>query len=126
MTTRFGHAVTRWTVGSAVARHHLVLTRDLYCACDAQTRVGWLTAMQAMDLRDGIAEIEVPVVVMTGSRDLLTPPGRSRELARVIPGARLVSLQGYGHTLPLEAPDQIANEVAELAGTVASTTLVLT
>jgi non-heme chloroperoxidase len=110
-----GHALVRGTVGSAVSRNHLVLTRDLYCACAPEVRTGWLTAMQAMDLREGIARIGVPCTILIGSRDILTPPGRSAELARTIPGARLVRLDGYGHMLPLEAPDEVADVIAAAA-----------
>jgi non-heme chloroperoxidase len=115
MATRFGHVVARGVVGAAVSRHHLVLTRDLWCACDPEVRVGLLSAMQAMDLREGIARIGLPVTVVAGSRDTLTPSGRAAQLAATIPGARLRTLRDRGHMLPLEAPDELAEEIAALA-----------
>jgi non-heme chloroperoxidase len=110
-----GHALVRGTVGRAVAREHLVMTRDLFLACDPEVRVGWLSSMQAMDLREGIAEIGVPVTVVAGTRDLLTPRSRAKELAEVIPGANLVTLPDRGHMLPLEAPDELADLIAAAA-----------
>ena len=40
-----------------------------------------------------------------GAQDLITPPALSEELARRIPGARLVMLPGVGHGALWEAPE---------------------
>ena len=113
MRSPIGHALVRGSVGRAVRRNHLVVTRDLFVACAPEVRSGWLTAMQAMDLREGIAAIDVPTVVLVGTRDRLTPPERAGELADTIPGAKLVTLDDHGHMLPLEAPDHVAEVIAE-------------
>ena len=109
MASPLGHALLRGTVGHHVHRSHLVLTRDLLLGTTPQARSGFLTAMQAMDLRDGIASIGIPTTVLVGTRDTLTPPARASELVDAIPGAKLLTLDGYGHMLPLEAPDQVAD-----------------
>ena len=91
-----------------------MLTRDLLLGTTPAARSGFLTAMQAMDLRDGIASIGIPTTVMVGTRDTLTPPPRASELADTIPGAKLVTLDGYGHMLPLEAPDAVADALLSI------------
>ena len=106
-----GHALLRGAVGATVRRNDLVLTRDLFVACAPEVRSGWLSAMHAMDLRDGIARTEVPTTILIGSRDRVTPPDRADELARVIPGAELVTFEGAGHMLPLELPDEVAQAI---------------
>jgi non-heme chloroperoxidase len=116
-----GHAMVRGVVGRAVSRNHLVLTRDLWCACAPEVRHGWMTAMAAMDLRRGIARIGVPVTIVAGARDILTPPSRAAELAALIPGAQLRTLPERGHMLPLEAPDEVATEISALTASRAST-----
>jgi non-heme chloroperoxidase len=115
LRSRIGHALVRGSVGAAVHRDHLVLTRDLFVACPPASRSGWLSAMQAMDLRDGVAAIGIPTTVLVGTHDRLTPPERAAELASAIPGARLATLDGRGHMLPLEAPDEVADALAEAA-----------
>jgi non-heme chloroperoxidase len=115
MGRSLGHALVRGVVGRSVSRNHLVMTRDLFCACDPEARLGWLTAMQAMDLREGIARLDVPVTVVAGHRDILTPMSRARELAETIPGAQLVRLPDHGHMLPLEAPDEVAEAIVQAA-----------
>lgn len=68
-----------------------------------------------MDLSDAVTSIDLPVLVAVGSLDRLTPPGRSRQLARAQPDAYLVTVPETGHMLPIEAPDQVAFLLGELA-----------
>ena len=48
--------------------------------------------------------IRAPVLVLCGSEDKVTPPALSRELARLIPGARVELVEGAGHLGNLERP----------------------
>ena len=52
-----------------------------------------------------IESIEVPVMVLVGDEDPLTPPATSRELARRIPGARLTVIASAGHLSNIEQPE---------------------
>ena len=122
MRGRMGHALVRGSVGRAVHRSHLVLTRDLFVATAPEVRSGWLTAMLGMDLRRGIATIGVPATIMVGSRDQLTPAARAAELVSTIPNAHLVTIEDAGHMLPLEAPDEVATAIASLSGIAGGTT----
>jgi non-heme chloroperoxidase len=112
---RFGHAFLRSTIGANVCRDHLTTTRDLFLACPPETRAGWLSAMQTLDLRAGLEGLEVPATITVGTRDTLTPVQRARELARLLPHARFEVHEDLGHMLPLEAPDEVADLVAETA-----------
>lgn len=111
--TRFGHVLVRGTVGASVCRDHLVTIRDLFVACEPATRAGWLTAMQTLDLREGLADLDLPTAITVGTRDLLTPPSRTRELADLLPHARLEIHEGLGHMLPIEAPDEVTDLIAD-------------
>jgi len=114
MGGRAGHALVRGSVGANVRRSHLIVTRDLFLACPPEARAELLAEMQAMDLRDGLAGIGVPTTVMVGSRDRLTTPARAADLVAAIPEAQLVTLDGAGHQLPLEAPDEIVAQILAL------------
>ncbi|GAA4428361.1 hypothetical protein GCM10023169_29390 [Georgenia halophila] len=50
--------------------------------------------------RSRLSEISVPTLVMHGTADPLLPFGHGVALAREIPGARLVPLDGMGHQQP--------------------------
>jgi 3-oxoadipate enol-lactonase len=49
-------------------------------------------------------EIGVPTLVLCGTKDKVTPPALSQELARLIPGAKLELIEGAGHIGNLEKP----------------------
>ncbi len=115
LSRRLGHAAVRGTVGRTVCREHLTTTRDLFLACPPETREGWLSAMQRMDLRAGLRDLEVPAAITVGTRDVLTPVSRARDLARLLPHARLEVHDGLGHMLPIEAPDEVAGLILEIA-----------
>jgi 3-oxoadipate enol-lactonase len=53
---------------------------------------------------DQLSKIEVPVLILQGLEDQLTPPGGSVKMQRALPQARLVMVDGAGHNLPLEQP----------------------
>jgi pimeloyl-ACP methyl ester carboxylesterase len=58
--------------------------------------------------RDRLGAIAVPVLVIHGSADPLFPLGHGEALAREIPGARLVVLDGAGHILHPADHDAVA------------------
>ncbi len=57
-----------------------------------------------------------PVLVVTGDRDVVTPPANSRVLAAVIPGARLMLWPHAGHSFLFQEPSAVATEVAGFLG----------
>lgn len=108
MGSRWGHHLTRRTFGARPPRWAMEAMRDMYVSCPAPVRAAWVDALWTMDLRPGLPSIGVPTYVVSGSRDRVTPPRLSEALARDIPGARLVTIPGAGHQLPLEAPADVA------------------
>jgi pimeloyl-ACP methyl ester carboxylesterase len=106
-----GQRFVRGVFGLNPVDAHIDLTRTLFAATAPRVRAGFLTAMSTMNLLEGIATIAIPTTVMIGSRDRLTAPARSEQLVAAIPGARLVTLPGRGHMLPLEDPDAVSAEI---------------
>ena len=47
-----------------------------------------------------LARLDVPTLVLHGSRDRLVDPSGGRHTAEVIPGARYVEIEGMGHDYP--------------------------
>ncbi|MGE5226214.1 MAG: alpha/beta fold hydrolase [Planctomycetaceae bacterium] len=75
-------------------------------------------AMAEADLRDMLASIRVPVLLLYGEEDARSPRDVARELAEAIPGAALRFLPGAGHQANLETPDAFNEAVlAFLDGT---------
>ncbi|MET9603833.1 alpha/beta hydrolase [Streptomyces sp. NPDC006512] len=49
----------------------------------------------------------VPVTVIAGDRDMITPPGHSVAIKEALPAAELVVLENAGHLMMLEHPDTV-------------------
>jgi len=60
------------------------------------------------------AYAQVPVHVMAGTRDRLTPVRYARRIREGLPQARLTLFPDAGHMLPLERTDGVANRIAAL------------
>jgi len=53
-----------------------------------------------------MAEVDLPVLVLHGSRDTLIDPSGGRHTAEVIPGARYVEIDDMGHDYPPQVWDR--------------------
>ncbi|MGO9398567.1 MAG: alpha/beta fold hydrolase [Xanthobacteraceae bacterium] len=53
------------------------------------------------------AKVAVPSVVIQGSRDLMTPAKGGKAVAAAIPNCRLALIEGAGHMLMSERPDDV-------------------
>ena len=69
-------------------------------ACDALAR---------HDVRDRLAEIDVPVLAVAGRSDPVITPTTLRHIAAGVQSGRLVVLDGVAHLAPAEAPDRVAD-----------------
>ena len=53
------------------------------------------------------AQVRAPSLLVSGTKDQMTPLRSARTLAAAIAGARLVALEGAGHMLLAERPDEL-------------------
>jgi pimeloyl-ACP methyl ester carboxylesterase len=58
-----------------------------------------------------LRELTMPVLVITGAEDVVTPPANSRILARAIPGATLALVPGAGHSFLFQRPRAIGDRL---------------
>ena len=52
-----------------------------------------------------LKEINIPSLVITGSRDTTVSPSRQRHVAEAIPGAKQVLIEGAGHAVSVDQPE---------------------
>ena len=79
-----------------------------------ESMCGFFTDLMLHDRFDGLhALAEVPVHVLVGERDVLTPPPHARRLVEALPHARLTVVPGAGHMLPLERDEIVTAALAE-------------
>jgi len=75
-----------------------------------------LAVMAATDLRADVGEVAVPALVISGGRDLLTPPGAGRWLADNLPEARYVCIDGAAHAPFLSHPEAFFGAIEAFVG----------
>lgn len=70
-------------------------------------------AVYAVDLRAAARTLPHPTLVVAGELDERTPLPAVRELAELIPDARLIVVPGAGHLAHLDRPDVVAAEIGD-------------
>ena len=75
--------------------------------------LGDYLACDRFDVRDRLAGIRLPTLVVSGAEDRLTPLKYGRFLADTIPGARLVAIEAAGHFPQLEQPARVNAAIRE-------------
>jgi pimeloyl-ACP methyl ester carboxylesterase len=71
------------------------------------------TIRDRVDSRPVLPTIDVPVLVIVGAEDRLTPPADSEAMVAALPNARFSRIAGAGHLTPLEQPDVVAAELVD-------------
>ncbi|MCX4562569.1 3-oxoadipate enol-lactonase [Streptomyces phaeochromogenes] len=96
-------ADSRWfTPGFTVpelVEDHRTADPDAYAAC--------CDALAAFDIRERLAEIGAPTLLVAGREDPATPPAHLREIADAVPGAALVEIPGASHLAPAQCPEAV-------------------
>ena len=67
--------------------------------------------MARADHRAALSKLAMPVLVLCGKDDMVTPPQWSEELAALIPGAHLEWIANSGHMVPMEQPAALAEHL---------------
>jgi pimeloyl-ACP methyl ester carboxylesterase len=77
------------------------------------------TIRDRADSRPTLATIDVPVLVLVGEEDKLTPPADSEAMVVALPNARFSRIPNAGHLAPFEQPEAVAGAVREFLQEVA-------
>lgn len=110
-----GLLVARMGFGDSPHPSHVEATRQMLAACSRDTLRDMSRAMLSLDLTPGLGSIAIPTLVLVGSGDVLTPPRDARQIASLIPGAKLVEFPGAGHMLMYERADEVDEMVQVFA-----------
>ena len=65
-----------------------------------------MRSLALFDARRRLRQIKVPTLVLTGARDGTVSPALQKALAQKIPGARQVIVDGAGHAVSVDHPDE--------------------
>jgi 3-oxoadipate enol-lactonase len=75
--------------------------------------VGTCCALRDTDLTQAAASIEKPTLVLCGDQDIATPPELARQLANVVPRARLSLIPKAAHISCVEQPGVVASRITQ-------------
>lgn len=100
--------------------------------CDALVRARVQTMIEALPVETILADLEgmrerknrrvvlpqlaLPVLVVVGALDVITPPSDAEAMQKEIPGAQLAVIPDAGHLVPMEAPAAFAAELGRFWG----------
>lgn len=70
-----------------------------------------LARLDEHDAEAVLATIVVPLTIVTGDRDLMTPPGTAAHMHRAVPQSKLVVIEGGTHYTPVEYPAILGDEL---------------
>jgi pimeloyl-ACP methyl ester carboxylesterase len=98
--------------GKTTREKHPEKIEPMLAVMERTTPQGIAGALRGMavrpDRRGDLAKIKVPTLVLVGEEDVISPPAEAREIAGLLPSARLEVIPKGGHMAPYENP-QAAN-----------------
>lgn len=106
----------RWLLFGAGARKADVLaTAEQVGRCHPASMVGFRASLNEHERRVALAAMRnLPVTILAGGADRLTPPSHARAIADELPRARFVTYPQAGHMLPYERAAEVATHVRAL------------
>ena len=105
--------IERWFSAAFRQSAETLAWKTMLQRCDPAGYIGTCRALARADLRAGVTTLALPVLMLAGSQDLSTPPELMAETAALIPGARLVVIDGSGHISAIDAPDATARLIGD-------------
>ena len=87
------------------------VVREVTTMIERQPVYGMVVTLRALrdrpDSTPLLGQIRIPVLVVAGDDDQITPAAGMEEMARAIPGAQFTVIPGSGHLSPLEQPQAV-------------------
>ncbi len=87
------------------------VVREVTTMIERQPLYGMVVTLRALrdrpDSTPLLGQIRIPVLVVAGDDDQITPPAGMQAMARAIPGARFMLIPEAGHLSPLEQPEPV-------------------
>jgi 3-oxoadipate enol-lactonase len=87
--------------------------REAFLRTDPEVFRAACEQLAELDLRPELLRITVPVLVLVGEHDEATPPPMSRELAALLPDARLKIIPGCAHVPQLQSPEIFLDAIGD-------------
>lgn len=110
--------LTRLGFGADPPAAQVQFVEGLHLATPASTLTALLPSLARFDLSRSIGSTDVPVLILVGSHDHLTPPRHAWRTAGALPRAEVVELPRCGHMPMLERRREFGRLIEEFAAKV--------
>lgn len=112
-----GKRVLRYaTMGAGAAPEAVEACARIVHACPSRVRQDWGRVLASLQLDELVRELDVPVAVVAGAADRLTPPLHARAIADALSNCvGVTELAGVGHMGPVESPAAVTAVIRELS-----------
>jgi 3-oxoadipate enol-lactonase len=105
--------------GEETIRTQPAVVRELRAimeACPPKTIETALAAMRdRKDYTDLLPRLQIPVAIIVGEGDVITPPALAEKMAASVPGSFLRKIPAAGHMAPFEQPAAVADALRTFA-----------
>lgn len=92
------------------------LVRSTRSMMASTSTAGAISALKAManrgDASDVLRRLAVPLLLINGSEDVITPPAEAERMRALVPHADLTLIEGAGHLANLERPGETNEAIA--------------
>jgi pimeloyl-ACP methyl ester carboxylesterase len=106
--------VGRLAYGKQPSPRHIATSVRMYQAVASETLAAFID-LARFDAHSALGLIDVPVLVVGGTEDEITPLWLSVQIAQRVPGAELVVFEGCGHLAPFERYDELTAQLRKFA-----------
>lgn len=109
--------VRRFGLGPHADERDISMTEEMVLKNSSHVLLDFYPMFLSLNLYATLETIAVGnVIVVGGSKDLLTPIRHSRKLANTINGAKLVELDDTGHMVMFEEQEEVTRLIADMVG----------
>lgn len=86
----------------------------------AQDAIELMECLQGAHLDNQVSKLQLPTLLLHGTRDLIAPPANSERLASLIPDSTLVMIEDAGHVPMVTRPRQVTRAIEEFVSHLAT------
>lgn len=93
--------------------YFLARRRDYYRASNTMKKV--MAKVIEVELKDLLPKIQQPTLLLWGDQDNVTPVSDAHFAHSIIPKSEIVVLDGYGHSLQIQAPSEVSDRIVHFS-----------
>nr|WP_257907477.1 alpha/beta hydrolase [Janibacter limosus] len=109
------HFVQKYAFGTEMPKEMLRAVATMVFGTRLDAIGAFLPELDELDVRESLPGlVETPMLIVAGSKDVLTPPQHSERPAEALPAAEFIVIPGVGHLLQLERPGPVTDAVLAL------------